>query len=83
MANKIVKSIYGLLDFHDENLGTQGDIQLEGDMPEKFFTPDDIKDFGTWDLGDEANIYVTFEDESTLLLNDLEDIKNFFRQYGY
>ena len=72
MSNKI-KSIYGCLQFSNRET-----IYLDGStqpiITEDFDT-NDITDFGTKSISDEANIFVIFEDGTEQMYRTLENVK--------
>jgi len=67
---KKVKAIWGCLWLADGEV-----VQLDG-VPYKRYT--NIEQFGQQDLGDEANVYVEYVDDSTDTLIALDEVQEFF-----
>ncbi len=72
-----------LSDGREANLN--GNLIIIDGEPYKFnplpFKPEDITGFGELEIGDEANIFVRYADNSTDTFDNIDDIQNFFK-YG-
>ena len=78
---KNINGIYGVLNFVDGrelDLEAMNKNQVKKLIDElKTLPTNDIIDFGTKDIGDEAHVYVTYSNGNYQILDELQDVKSF------
>ena len=74
IITKNVRAVYGCIWLKDK---TQ--LQFEGELPDNLdFLPENIVSYGEHEIGNEAGIFVRFDDGTEKNLTGLENVKAFF-----